>query len=308
MKELRIIFLGTPDFAVVSLQALVEAQFNVVAVVTAPDKPAGRGMQLQQSAVKQYALQHNIPILQPEKLKNEAFLQELQSYHADLQIVVAFRMLPELVWNMPPLGTINVHASLLPNYRGAAPINWALINGEKQTGVTIFKLKHEIDTGNILHQQAIDIDEKDNAASLYIKLKELGAISLLKAVNAIANDNIQEIPQKLDENTKAAPKIFTETGLLDFNNSVIALHNLVRGLSPTPGAYTYFNSKIFKLLETEVQFSNDIEIGQIGHFTSDGKTYLKLVCKDGYLICKQVQLEGKKKMNVEDFLRGHKIL
>lgn len=307
MKDLRIIFLGTPDFAVASLQALVENKYNVVAVVTAPDKPAGRGMQLQQSAVKQYALQHNIPLLQPEKLKNPEFLQALKSYHADIQIVVAFRMLPEVVWNMPALGTINVHASLLPNYRGAAPINWAIINGEKETGVTIFKLKHEIDTGNILLQNKMVIDDKDNAAGLYIKLKELGALTLLKAVKAIANDEVVELPQLPTENTKLAPKIFIETGLINFKKSVIDIHNLVRGLSPTPCAYTYLQNKLFKLIETEaelVQPNND-EI--LGSPKTDGKTYLKFTCTDGYLVCKQVQLEGKKKMAIQDFLRGYKL-
>lgn len=307
MKDLRIIFLGTPDFAVTSLQALVQHKLNVVAVVTAPDKPAGRGMQLQQSAVKQYALQQNIPVLQPEKLKNEIFLQELKSYQADLQVVVAFRMLPELVWNMPPLGTINVHASLLPNYRGAAPINWALINGESQTGVTIFKLKHQIDTGNILLQQAIAINEKDNASSLYTKLKELGATTLLKTIDGIANNTIQEIPQQLNENTKPAPKIFTETGLIDFNKSVVEIHNLVRGLSPTPCAFTYLNNKLFKLIETEVENKNPAQHEILGSHLTNGKTYLKFVCSNGYLVCKQVQLEGKKKMGIEDFLRGNKI-
>lgn len=307
MKDLRIIFLGTPDFAVASLQALVENKYNVVAVVTAPDKPAGRGMQLQQSAVKQYAVQHNIPLLQPEKLKNPEFLQALKSYHADIQIVVAFRMLPEVVWNMPALGTINVHASLLPNYRGAAPINWAIINGEKETGVTIFKLKHEIDTGNILLQNKMVIDDKDNAAGLYIKLKELGALTLLKAVKAIANHEVVELPQLPTENAKLAPKIFIETGLINFKKSVIDIHNLVRGLSPTPCAYTYLQNKLFKLIETEVELvqPNNDEI--LGSPKTDGKTYLKFTCTDGYLVCKQVQLEGKKKMAIQDFLRGYKL-
>lgn len=307
MKDLRIVFLGTPDFAVGSLKILVENNLNVVAVVTAPDKPAGRGMQLQQSAVKQYALQQNIPVLQPEKLKNETFLQELQRFKADLQIVVAFRMLPELVWNMPTLGTINVHASLLPNYRGAAPINWALINGEKETGVTIFKLKHEIDTGNILLQQSIAIDDEDNAASLYVKLKELGATTLIKAVLAIAKNTVIELPQPTNDVIKTAPKIYTETGLINFNRGVEEIHNLVRGLSPNPCAFTYLNDKLFKLIETKFELTQAAENEPLGTYKTDGKTYLKFVCKDGYLACKIVQLEGKKKMAIEDFLRGNKL-
>ena len=237
----RIIFMGTPEFAVASLDALVSAGHNIVGVITAPDKPSGRGMKLNESAVKQYAKEKGLHILQPEKLKNPQFLEELKSLKADLQVVVAFRMLPEVVWNMPPLGTINLHASLLPQYRGAAPINWAVINGEKETGVTTFKLQHEIDTGNVLMQETILIGENETAGELHNKMKTVGATLLLKTVNGLANGELKEIPQSSiakPADIRHAPKIFTETAKIDWTKPVDEIHNLIRGLSPYPAAFT----------------------------------------------------------------------
>ncbi|MFT3680913.1 MAG: methionyl-tRNA formyltransferase [Ferruginibacter sp.] len=252
-KDLRIIFMGTPEFAVASLDALVKAGCNIVGVITAPDKAAGRGMQLQQSAVKKYAAEHHLHILQPEKLKNPDFLAELQSLNADLQIVVAFRMLPEVVWNMPHMGSVNLHGSLLPQYRGAAPINWAVINGEKETGVTTFKLKHEIDTGDILLQESFPIGENETAGEVHDKMKEIGAQLLVKTVKGLADGSLKESPQLSSLNSqpstlKHAPKIFTETCKIDFTKTTAAVHDLIRGLSPFPGAFTSLNDKTFKIL------------------------------------------------------------
>ena len=241
----RIIFMGTPEFAVASLDALVRAGFNVVAVVTGPDKPAGRGMKLQESAVKKYAIEKGLNILQPEKLKNQQFLENLRSLNADIQVVVAFRMLPEVVWNMPPMGTINVHGSLLPQYRGAAPINWAVINGEKETGVTTFKLKHEIDTGDILLQERIPIGENETAGELHDRMKEIGADVLVKTIKGLKDDGLKETPQSsihdsrfAVDDLRHAPKIFTETCKINFTKTTAEVHNLIRGLSPFPGAFT----------------------------------------------------------------------
>jgi len=244
--------MGTPEFAVASLDALVKAGCNIVAVITAPDKQAGRGLQLQQSAVKKYAVENNLHILQPEKLKDPAFIEALKELKADVQAVVAFRMLPEIVWNMPPLGTINVHGSLLPQYRGAAPINWAVINGEKFTGVTTFKLQQEIDTGNILLSEKIAIEEDDNAGTVHDKLKEVGAALLVKTILLVADDKLVEIPQqKSAEEIKHAPKLFTETGNIDWNKNVEEIYNLIRGLSPYPVAYTKLHSKVLKIFAGE---------------------------------------------------------
>ena len=309
---MKIIFLGTPDFAVATLDAMVQHQLNVVAVVTAPDKPAGRGMKLQQSAVKKYAVEHQIPVLQPEKLKNEEFLQALKSYQADLQVVVAFRMLPEVVWNMPPLGTINVHASLLPNYRGAAPINWAIINGEAASGVTTFKLKHEIDTGDILLQEKVIITETDNAGILHDKLMTTGAQLLVKTIDELRNNTLKIIPQTSlttgDENEislKHAPKIFTETCKIDWSKSTIEVYNLIRGLSPYPAAFTTVNDKKMKLFEVEKMIAS--HSFEPGYIETDHKKYIRFYCTDGYISIKKLQLEGKTQMLVEDFLRGNKI-
>lgn len=300
--------MGTPEFAVASLDALVNAGCNIVGVITAPDKPAGRGLKLQESAVKKYAIEKGLKVLQPEKLKNPQFLEELKSLKADLQIVVAFRMLPEVVWNMPPMGTVNVHASLLPQYRGAAPINWAVINGEKETGVTTFKLKHQIDTGNILLQEKIVIDENETAGELHDKLKNLGAQVLVKTVQGLADRTLKETAQSAISNQqsdiKHAPKIFTETCRIDWNKPVDAVHNLIRGLSPFPGAFTYLNEKLLKIYRSEKEYKQlSITTGQ---FETDGKTFLKFACANGFIYVKELQMEGKKRMIVEDFLRGFK--
>ncbi|QEC58487.1 methionyl-tRNA formyltransferase [Flavisolibacter ginsenosidimutans] len=299
--------MGTPEFAVASLNALVNAGCNVIGVITAPDKPAGRGMKLQQSAVKQYAVEKGLRILQPEKLKNQEFLEELKSLQADLQVVVAFRMLPEVVWNMPRMGTVNVHGSLLPQYRGAAPINWAIINGEGETGVTTFKLKHEIDTGDILLQERMPIGENETAGELHDRMKELGAQLLLKTVQGIAEGTLHETPQSsvishLPSGVKHAPKIFTETCRIDWNKPLEDVHNLIRGLSPFPGAFTTLNGKTMKIYRCEKEaVQPSITTGELA---TDGKTFLKFACVNGYVLVKELQLEGKKRMGVEEFLRG----
>lgn len=302
---MRIIFIGTPDFAVASLQALIENNMNVVAVITAPDKAAGRGLQLQESAVKKYAVSQQIPVLQPVKLKDEQFLTELKSYQADLQIVVAFRMLPELVWNMPSLGTINVHASLLPNYRGAAPINWAIINGEKTTGVSTFKLKHQIDTGNVLLQKEIPILEEDTAGTLHDKLMLAGANLLVETILQLQQHTLTEKEQLTDIETIHAPKIFKNTCEINWSLTCEKVYDFIRGLSPYPAAHSMLNGKILKVFKTSKIITSHQD--EIGTFKSDGKTYLQVACSDGYINILELQLEGKKKMNVEDFLRGNKI-
>ena len=321
LKDLRIVFMGTPEFAVASLEALVKTKCNIVGVVTAPDKPAGRGMKMTESAVKKFAVRRNLKILQPEKLKNPQFLDELRSLNADLQVVVAFRMLPESVWNMPPLGTINLHGSLLPQYRGAAPINWAVINGEKETGVTTFKLKHEIDTGNILLQESFPIEENETAGEVHDKMKEIGAKVLVETVKGLAEGTLEERPQSTvhsPQNTnsdselltpnsqllKHAPKIFTETCNIDWRKSIDEIHNLIRGLSPFPGAFTELGDKTIKIFRSEKEHL--FPTSKPGRWESDGKTYLKFAAKDGYILLKDVQLEGKKRMLVEDFLRGYR--
>ena len=302
---MRIIFMGTPDFAVASLNALIEAGQEVVAVVTAADKPAGRGQKFHASAVKQFAVSKNIPVLQPVNLKDPVFQDELKSYKADLQVVVAFRMLPESVWNMPPKGTINVHASLLPNYRGAAPINHAVINGEKKSGVTTFLLKHEIDTGNILFSTEVKIEEEDTAGDLHDNLMHAGAKLLIKTVNAIQNNEIKPIPQdsiKTGE-LKHAPKIFKEDCLINWNNNTVEIYNLIRGLSPYPTAFTYLDEKVLKIFKAEKEIvQHEIEPGK---YISDGKSHLKFACQDGFIVLKEIQIEGKKRMLVSDFLRGY---
>lgn len=298
----RIIFLGTPDFAVATLKALVENKYNVVAVVTAPDKPAGRGMQLKASAVKEYAVTQQLPVLQPEKLRSRAFLAELAAYKADLQVVVAFRMLPEVVWNMPPMGTVNVHASLLPQYRGAAPINWAIINGEHETGVTTFKLVHEIDTGNILLQQSVPILDTDNIGTLYEKLMQEGAALLLRTVDGLVKGTIAEQPQPETGVLKHAPKIFREDCQIDWQRDAASVHNLVRGMSPYPAAFTTLGGKQLKIFTSA--FSLEQHGQQPGHYESDGKTYLRFAAADGWVYCRDIQYEGKKRMDIEAFLRG----
>lgn len=307
-KDLRIVFMGTPDFAVASLDILVQHGFNVVGVITAPDKPAGRGLQLQQSAVKQYAVSKGLNVLQPEKLKNPDFISALKDLKADLQVVVAFRMLPEIVWNMPPEGTINVHASLLPNYRGAAPINWAIINGEKASGVTTFKLQHEIDTGDILFSDEVAIREDETAGELHDALMHTGARLLLKTVQAIATGNVKETPQAHipAADIKHAPKIFKETCQINWQQPLDAIYNLVRGLSPYPAAWTLFQGKTLKIYKARKEHTKPAKAP--GDFDTDQKSYIKIAAPDGYLYLDEIQLEGKKRMDVEAFLRGYRFV
>lgn len=304
-----IVFMGTPEFAVASLDALVRNGFPVVGVITAPDKPAGRGMKLQESAVKKYALAQGLHILQPEKLKNPSFLNELRSLNADLQVVVAFRMLPEVVWSMPPMGTINVHGSLLPQYRGAAPINWAIINGETETGVTTFKLQHEIDTGDLLLQERIPIGENDTAGEVHDRMKEVGATVLVETVKGLAAGTLAEQPQQtvlegMAFEVKHAPKIFTETCRINWNRPVAEVHNLVRGLSPYPGAFTTFQGKTLKIYRSEKEERQSAL--SPGEHETDKKSYLKFACTDGFIHIRELQLEGKKKMTIEEFIRGYR--
>ena len=298
--------MGTPQFAVPALNKLYEAGYDIAAVVTAPDKPAGRGMQLTQSAVKKYAVEKDLKILQPEKLKDAGFIEELKSLKADVQVVVAFRMLPEIVWNMPPLGTINLHASLLPQYRGAAPINWAIIKGEKHTGVTTFKLKHEIDTGNILLQKKIDLDENETAGSLHDKMMHIGADLLLQTIHQLSEGKFEEIDQSSaspsNEMLHQAPKIFTETCEIKWDKNVEEVYNLIRGLSPYPTAFTFLNGKKLKIFKAEKELNN--KVPKPGEMVTDRKSFLKFSASDGFISLKEIQLEGKKKMPVEDFLRG----
>ncbi|MEP6584926.1 MAG: methionyl-tRNA formyltransferase [Ginsengibacter sp.] len=309
MKKPRIIFMGTPDFAVPSLQILLENGYEIIAVITAVDKPAGRGMKLSESAIKIFALSQNLKIFQPEKLKDPGFINELSSLNADLQIVVAFRMLPEVVWNMPPMGTINLHGSLLPQYRGAAPVNWAVINGETETGVTTFKLKHEIDTGNILLQRKIEIGEVETAGELYNRMKEIGAELLLQTIANLEKDTALEVPQDTMYNSTdgkgiihLAPKITSDICKIKWEKSVEEIYNLVRGLSPYPAAFTLLRGKILKIFKAEKE-KEKVAITP-GEIISDNKTFLKFACSDGYISLKELQLEGKKRMSVEDFLKG----
>ncbi|MEI6595850.1 MAG: methionyl-tRNA formyltransferase [Bacteroidota bacterium] len=302
---MKIVFLGTPDFAVASLKAIIDHGFDVVAVVTAPDKPAGRGMHLQISAVKKFALEKNIPVLQPIKLKDEAFIEALKNYHADLQVVIAFRMLPEVIWNMPKLGTVNLHASLLPDYRGAAPINWAVINGETETGVSTFFLKHDIDTGDIILSKKVAITDEMNAGELHDILMNTGADVIVETLIAIENNSFKSTPQKKDSN-KIAPKIFTEHCKINWNNEGENIRNLIRGMSPYPGAFTELEGKILKIFDCDFKEDNEIK-NQPGVFETDGKTFLKFACNNGWINLKNVQLSGKKRMNIDELLRGYRI-
>jgi methionyl-tRNA formyltransferase len=304
--QLRIVFFGTPDFAVASLNTLVEAGANVVAVVTMPDKPAGRGQQIQISPVKKYAVSKGLPLMQPEKMKAPAFIDELKSYEADLQIVVAFRMMPEVVWNMPPMGTINVHGSLLPQYRGAAPINWAIINGDPETGVTTFKLKHEIDTGDILLQQKVAILPKDDAGSMHDKLMYAGAGLLLKTVKGLADGILKEAPQPVipDEFLKHAPKLFKETLVIDWTKDAKAVNDFIRGLSPYPAACTTLGDKQLKIYKTH--YTQETFSAAPGSADTDNSSYMRFAARDGWVYADEVQIEGKKRMKVGDFLRGYR--
>lgn len=312
---MRIIFMGTPDFAVESLKTLVEGGYDIVAVVTMPDKPVGRHQEiLSQSAVKQYALSVGLPVLQPVRLKDEAFLEELRSYRADLQVVVAFRMLPEVVWAMPRLGTFNLHAALLPQYRGAAPINWAIINGEKETGITTFFLQHDIDTGVVIHRQVVPIGEEDDAESVHDRLMVLGAQLVRKTVDDIESGNVHPIPQEdllVDAPLKSAPKIFKETCEIRWDqHTVCTAYNFVRGLSPYPAAWTMLDGKSLKIFKTAKlpdweQDRNNVEPGMM---ETDGRTFLRFACTDGWLDVLELQLAGKRRMPVADFLRGYKFV
>jgi len=300
--------MGTPQFAVTSLDALITAGCDIVAVVTAPDKPAGRGQKLNESAVKQYAIANHIKVLQPEKLKSPEFLDELRALHADLQVVVAFRMLPEVVWNMPPRGTINLHASLLPQYRGAAPINWVLINGEKESGVTTFFLRDEIDTGNILFTEKITLTGQETAGELHDRLMNKGAGLLVKTVKGVESGRYNEHPQtQLLEGVELrhAPKIFKEDCQIKWDEPAETIYNKIRGLSPIPTAYTYLNEKILKVYSAEYEVTETNQ--QPGAFITDNKTYLKFAAADGFVSLTDVQLEGKKQMDIEQFLRGNKL-
>jgi methionyl-tRNA formyltransferase len=312
MKKLRIVFMGTPEFAVASLGALLNSEHEVVAVVTVPDKPAGRGQKIHESAVKQFAVRHSIPVLQPEKLRDEVFLSSLAAFAADLFVVVAFRMLPEVVWQMPPLGTFNLHGSLLPRYRGAAPINWAVMNGDEKSGVTTFFLKHEIDTGSILLQREVEITPEDSAGSLHDKLMEVGARLVVETANLVATGNANPMEQE-ELVAKGilplhAPKIFKDDCRLSWGKATADLHNQVRGLSPYPAAWI----EIAKdgVATTMKVFASRYEVVvhsySIGEILSDGKTYVKVACTDGFLWLLDVQLAGKKRMPVKDFLLGFK--
>lgn len=304
-KSIRIVFMGTPDFAVASLQALLDGGLNVVGVITAPDKPAGRGLALQQSPVKELAVANKIPLLQPLKLKDPQFLEQLAAWKPDLQVVVAFRMLPEVVWALPPMGTINLHGSLLPNYRGAAPINWALINGEKKTGVTTFLLKHEIDTGDLLLQRELEIEQTDNFGTLYNKLKVMGAKVLTETIERYVQEKITPVPQSnLEHLLKVAPKLQKETGEIDWNCAGTAINNLIRGLSPVPGAFAKLDGKLLKIYKaTPLEEKISVPPGTID---TDGKNFLRFACQDGWIHIEELQLEGKKKMPITPFLQGYR--
>ena len=311
-EDLKIVFLGTPDFAVESLDLLVKNGFNIVGVVTATDKPAGRGHKMLPSAVKQYAVEHGLHLMQPERLKDESFIEELRSLNADLFIVIAFRMLPEVVWQMPRLGTFNLHASLLPKYRGAAPINWAVINGEKETGVTTFFLKHEIDTGDVIQQQSITIDENENVGSVHDRLMHLGALLTLDTVNAILAGNVTSIPQSQFEGIEPtpAPKIFRDTCHIDLTHNASEVHNLVRGLSPYPGAWidivltdgTILTTKIFETAISNISIPTDLT-GKV--YSENGHLYMGAADKAVEIL--SLQPAGKRRMTADEFLRGTRL-
>lgn len=310
-KELRIVFMGTPDFAVASLKALVDGGYNVVGVITAPDKRAGRGKKINESAVKKYALENSLNILQPEKLKNPDFIDELQKLKADLQVVVAFRMLPQIVWQMPAMGTFNLHGSLLPQYRGAAPLNWAIINGEIKTGVTTFLLDYKIDTGKILFKKEIDIWENDTVGTIHDSLLSVGAKLVVKTIEALADGNFDAVAQTdlIEESEiKHAPKIFKEDCKIDWAQDVEFVRNLIRGLSPYPTAWsTLVHKETGKEIPTKLFFAMQVEdksLGEPGTVASDGKTFVKVACGNGWLQLTDLQIAGKKRMKLTDFLRG----
>jgi len=324
-KEFRIVFMGTPDFAVESLKALVENGYNVVGVITMPDKPAGRGYKLKPSPVKQYALQQGLKVLQPEKLRDEGFLSELKQLNADLQVVAAFRMLPEVVWNMPLRGTFNLHSSLLPRYRGAAPINWAIINGEEETGVTTFFLTHDIDTGAVIFQEATVINPDDTAGTLHDRLMTMGAALVLKTVDAIIEDKAPSTPQSVlitdEESLKPAPKIFSDDCRINWKGEAGDVYNFIRGLSPYPTAWTELHSKSTenplrvkvygsKIVNQDPKISNEVEIVSTdltpGTILTDNKSYLHVVVSDGFIAITDLQLPGKKRLKTVDLLNGYR--
>lgn len=308
---MRIIFMGTPDFAVASLRKLVEANCEVVAVITAPDKPSGRGLQLTETPVKKYAISKGIPVLQPEKLKNPEFLAELKAFNADLQVVVAFRMLPEVVWSMPSKGTFNLHGSLLPQYRGAAPINWAVINGDTETGVTTFFIEKEIDTGKIIFKEKTPITEDDTAGSVHDRLMEIGADLVLKTVRAIETGDYPQEPQPDNIELKPAPKLFKETCEINWQLPSKNIVDFIRGLSPYPAAWTYFEGKVLKIFKANVSELPELSTKKgilkenIGYKT-DEKHYFAVQTADGWIYIEELQLEGKKRLPIVEFLRGYR--
>ena len=312
MKNLRIVFMGTPEFAVATLGALLMNGYNVVAVVTSPDKPAGRGKKIKKSAVKEFAESSNLPVLQPENLKDPEFIRNLKKLNAEIFIVVAFHMLPEVVWKIPARGTVNLHASLLPHYRGASPVNHAVINGETITGITTFLINESIDTGNILLREEVGIFPFENAGDLKIRLMKLGARLVIKTLEGIAQNSLNSQPQskflKPGEIPKPAPKIFPENCIIKWNNDPLNIHNLIRGLTPSPGARTYLTdkSKTFLLKIFESQPVIEIHNFNPGFIVTDGKTFLKIACKNGFVNIISLQAEGKKPMTVSEFLRGFK--
>lgn len=310
-RDMRIVFLGTPDFAVASLQAMVEAGFQVVGVVTAPDKPSGRGLQMHQTPVKQFAVQHDIPVLQPIRLKDPDFLSALRAWNADIQVVVAFRMLPEVVWAMPPLGTFNLHGSLLPDYRGAAPIHWAVIRGEKETGVTTFFLQHSIDTGDILLQAKTPIGPEETTGDVYARLMNIGAQLVVETLEGIQNKKIKPFPQPERAFLKEAPKLFKETAEINWNQSCQEIVNFVRGMNPHPAAWTTLEGKTYKIFK--VKLSEPTEgSGNARHskeglsYQTDQKSYWKIQASDGWIDLCEIQPEGKRKMSIDEFLRGYR--
>ena len=322
-EDLRIVYMGTPDFAVEALRQLVEGGYNVVGVITMPDKPAGRGHKIQYSPVKQYALEQNLPLLQPEKLKDEAFVQALREWKADLQIVVAFRMLPEVVWSMPRLGTFNLHASLLPQYRGAAPINWAVINGDTETGITTFFLKHEIDTGEVIQQVRVPITDTDNVEIVHDKLMMLGGKLVVETVDAILNGVVKPVPQEemaIVGELRPAPKIFKETCRIDWNQPVKKVYDFIRGLSPYPAAWSELVSPegevvVVKIFETEKYIRNEGKrcrnsrgcFCKVGSIETDGKKYIKVAVPGGFVSVLSLQLPGKKRLKTDELLRGFRL-
>ncbi|MBR6432793.1 MAG: methionyl-tRNA formyltransferase [Bacteroides sp.] len=312
-EDLRIVYMGTPDFAVEALRCLVEGGYNVVGVVTMPDKPAGRGHKIQYSPVKRYALEHGLRLLQPEKLKDEGFVEALRSWKADLQIVVAFRMLPEVVWSMPRLGTFNLHASLLPQYRGAAPINWAVINGDTETGITTFFLKHEIDTGEVIQQVRVPIADTDDVGVVHDKLMLLGGRLVTETVDAILDGTVRSVPQEemaVAGELRQAPKIFKETCRIDWNRPVKRIYDFVRGLSPYPAAWTELHrpdgeAVVVKVFETEkIETRHTLSPGTL---LTDGKTYIRVAATDGFIGIRSLQLPGKKRLGTEELLRGFRL-